>query len=172
MEDNIIDQIIDCELYLEPYYCNNSNDDINNIIIKKLKEKFEGLCYKNGFIFKDTIELIKKNIGKIEIYNNQSIIKYNIKFNCKMICPSEGDKMDVYINNKNKMGLISYIKIKDFNIHNFEDSPLIIIIPLEYLNESNYNINDININQKMNIEILGKRIKFNSNKIQLVAKIS
>ena len=172
MDNYIIDQIIDCELYLEPYYCNNSNDDINNIIIKKLKEKYEGLSYKTGYIFKGTIELIRKSIGKIEIYNNESIIKYNIKFKCKMMCPSEGDKIDVYVNNKNKMGLISYIKISEFNINNFEDSPLIIITPLEYINNSDYNINDININQKINIQILGKRIKYNSNKIQIVSKIS
>ena len=161
----ITEQIINTILYLEPFDLNNN---INNIILLRLKQKFEGLCYKEGIIINDTIELIKRKIGKVETYNNKSIIKYEITFRAKIISPSEGEELEIYINNINKMGIIGYIKVNEYNITKSENSPLIIIIPLEYINKD---ISDFNINDKINIIILGKRIKLNSDKIQLVGKL-
>ena len=161
----ITEQIINTILYLEPFDLNNN---INNIILLRLKQKFEGLCYKEGIIINDTIELIKRKIGKVETYNNKSIIKYEITFRAKIISPSEGEELEIYINNINKMGIIGYIKVNEYNITKSENTPLIIIIPLEYINKD---ISDFNINDKINIIILGKRIKLNSDKIQLVGKL-
>ena len=78
------------------------------------------------------------------------------------------------VNNINKMGVIAYIRIDEeyrTSENNFENSPLIIIIPNDIINEGELNINDINVEQKLNIEILGSRIKFRNEKIQIVGKI-
>ena len=72
------------------------------------------------------------------------------------------------------MGVIAYIRIDEeyrTSENNFENSPLIIIIPNDIINEGELNINDINVEQKLNIEILGSRIKFRNEKIQIVGKI-
>ena len=116
----ITEQIINTILYLEPFDLNNN---INNIILLRLKQKFEGLCYKEGIIINDTIELIKRKIGKVETYNNKSIIKYEITFRAKIISPSEGEELEIYINNINKMGIIGYIKVNEYNITKSENSP-------------------------------------------------
>ena len=47
----------------------------------------------------------------------------------------------------------------------------LIIIPNDIINEGTLNINDINIEQKLQIEILGTRIKYRNEKIQVVGKI-
>mgnify|MGYP001368175575 CR=1 FL=1 len=161
----ITDQIIGTELYLEPI---DLNRNIDNIILLRLKQKYEGLCYENGIIIKDTIELIQRNMGKILTYNNKSIVKYNIKYKAKIISPTEGEEISIYVNNINKMGIIGYIKIKEYNINDNESSPLIIIVPLEYIQ---CDINDIKIEQKIKVIILGKRIKINSEKIQIVGEL-
>ena len=161
----ITEQIINTILYLEPFDLNNN---INNIILLRLKQKYEGLCYKDGIILKDTIELIKRKLGKIETYNNKSIVKYEVTYKAMIISPTEGDELEIYINKINKMGIIGYIKVDEYNITNQDNSPLIIIIPLEYINKD---IKKFNINDKINIIILGKRIKLNSEKIQIVAKL-
>ena len=100
----ITEQIIDTVLYLDPI---DLNRNIDNIILLRLKQKFEGLCYKNGIIINDTIQLIKRNIGKIEIYNNKSIIKYQITFKAKIISPNDGEEIDIYVNNINKNNFIN-----------------------------------------------------------------
>ena len=72
------------------------------------------------------------------------------------------------------MGIIAYVRInEDFRTsdNNFDNSPLIIIIPNDIINEGTLNINDINIEQKLQIEILGTRIKYRNEKIQVVGKI-
>ena len=66
------------------------------------------------------------------------------------------------------MGAIGYIKVN--SEQSIDESPLIIMIPSEYFIDTPYNIDDININQKLNIVVIGLRIKFNSDKIQIIGK--
>ena len=67
------------------------------------------------------------------------------------------------------MGIIGYIKIKEYKIIDDKTSPLIVIIPMEYIK---VDINDIKVGQKVKIIILGKRIKINSEKIQIVGELN
>jgi DNA-directed RNA polymerase subunit E'/Rpb7 len=163
----IIEQLLTTNLYLSP---KNINHDIDNIIKHEMKKKYEGLCFEHGYIIPDTIDIIHKSVGKLKTENNKSKIIYNIKYKVKTIFPTEGDELDVYINNKNKLGIISYIKLGIQEKETFEESPLIIIIPNEYIIQSSLNIDDIFIGQKIKVYILGCRIKYNSDKIQVIAK--
>ena len=150
------------------------NKDIDNIILNKLKKKYEGLCKDNSFILNNSINILKRSLGRIETSDNINYIKYDISYKCSNLSPNIGDKIDCYVNNKNKMGIIAYVRInEDFRTsdNNFDNSPLIIIIPNDIINEGTGNINDINIEQKLQIEILGTRIKYRNEKIQVVGKI-
>ena len=150
------------------------NKDIDNIILNKLKKKYEGLCKDNSFILNNSISILKRSLGRIETSDNINYIKYDISYKCYTLSPNIGDKIDCHVNNKNKMGIIAYIRIdEDFRIsdNNFDNSPLIIIIPNDIINEGTLNINDINIEHKLQIEILGTRIKYRNEKIQVVGKI-
>ena len=162
----ITEQLIETELYLEP---TDLNSNIDNIILLRLKQKFEGMCYENGVIIKDTIQLITRGVGKILTHNNKSIVKYNIKYKAKIISPTEGEKISIYVNNINKMGIIGYIKIKEYKIIDDKTSPLIIIVPLEYIK---VDIKKVKVGQKVDVIILGKRIKINSEKIQIVGELN
>ena len=44
------------------------------------------------------------------------------------------------------------------------------MIPKEYFDTSILNIDDINVGQKINIVVVGSRIKYRSEKIQIIAK--
>jgi DNA-directed RNA polymerase subunit E'/Rpb7 len=150
------------------------NKDIANIILYKLQKKYEGLCKNNSFILKNSINIIKRSIGRIETHDNINYIKYDVSYKCDTITPNEGDKIECYVSNKNKMGVIAYIKIDDkykSSDNDFTNSPLIIIIPNDIINESDLNIDHIQIDKKLNVEILGHRIKYRNEKIQIVGKI-
>ena len=144
---------------------NELNKDINGLILHKLKQKYENICTENGFIIKDSINLINRELGKIITIDNINYISYLVKYNAEIIYPSEGDIIDVTVDRVNKMGIISYLDNPDKNL---EGSPLIIIIPQEYFDESTKDINSINKNQKLNVEILSTRIKYGNSKIQIV----
>ena len=72
------------------------------------------------------------------------------------------------------MGIIAYIKLDEkykSSDNDFENSPLIIIIPNDIINDTDIKLNNINLQDKLNIEILGHRIKYRNEKIQVVGKI-
>ena len=89
-----------------------------------------------------------------------------------MIRPETDDIIECYIDNINKMGVIAYIKLKDLvkdykgeNV--LKDSPLIIIVPLQLIDD----IDELNIGQKIKVKVNASRLKFNAKQIQVVGEI-
>jgi hypothetical protein len=68
------------------------------------------------------------------------------------------------------MGIVSYIKLKEGD--SSEESPMVIMVPKDYFDKSIYNLNDINIGQKLNVQVIGSRTKYRSEKIQIIAKLT
>jgi len=166
-ESYINEQLLNGNLTLDP---KDLTDDIDIIIRNRLKEQVEGICFEDGYVIPDSVKIIKRKLGKVVTTNNKSGIVYNIEYKAKVICPSEGDIIDIYVNNVNKMGVIGYIRLNEDTDRTIDGSPLIIMIPQEYFLNTTYNIDDININQKLTISVIGSRVKFNSDKIQIIGK--
>ena len=162
----ISEQLLTTNIYIN---ASNVNKDIDNVIKDNLKGKIEGLCNEDGFIIKDSINIIKKSMGKIVINDNVSYVSYTITYKAKVISPSEGDIMETHVINSNKMGIVSYLKLKDEDISN--ESPVVVMVPKEYFEESIYNFEDINIGQKLKVIVVGSRIKYRSEKVQIIAKL-
>tara|TARA_Y100001958_G_C21247647_1_gene579263 strand:+ start:7054 stop:7584 length:531 start_codon:yes stop_codon:yes gene_type:complete len=153
------------------------NQNINEIIYYKLKSMNEGLCINEGYIIKNSIEIINKSMGHIVNLNNKSYIQYNVNYKAILLSPKENDVINCYIDNINKLGIVAYIKLSellesiDIDIDKindtFNNSPVVIIIP-------EINIDDItkyNNNDNINVKINAIRIKYNSDKIQLIATL-
>jgi DNA-directed RNA polymerase subunit E'/Rpb7 len=166
MTTYISEQILKTTLSIPP---NNIHNDLETLIYTQLCDKVEGTCSENGFIFKGSATILNRSMGKIVSYDNKSFMKFEVTYKAKIISPSDGDTMRVTVNNINKMGVISFIKLEEDNILSSEDSPLIVMIPQEYFENSPLNIEDITIGQTINVQILGSRTKFRSDKIQCVA---
>lgn len=139
------------------------NRNIDGIIQNELK-KNEGKSTKEGYILKDSIEIIQRSIGKMLTINKESLIQYKVTYKIKSILPKIGDKYDCYIQNITKMGLLCFVKIE--NIEDITNSPLLIIIPKEYCKIDKYKGGD-----KINSTIIDFRIKYMSPQIQLIGKI-
>lgn len=143
------------------------NKDIDKLVLHKLKDKYEDICTENGFIVKDSIKLINRNLGKINTINNSSYITYIVRYSADIINLNDGDEINIIVDRVNKMGVLGYISTKK---NDFESSPIIIMVPNEYFDESTRDINSITKNQKMNVVIMGCRVKYGHKKIQIVAK--
>ena len=163
----ITNQIFNNNISLYP---SDLNKDIDNIILNKLKKTYEGYCKDNCFVLKNSINMINKSLGKIETHENKNVIKYDVKYSCDIISPTNGQQINIVVHNITKMGIIGYIEIdskysKSDNV--FENSPLIVIIPEDKIDD----INAVNVGQKLKTEILNYRIKFRNEQIQVVCKI-
>ena len=159
------DQILKTTLTISP---SEIQKDIDNVIQQKLKETIEGVCYEDGYVIKDSSQIIQRSPGKIVTHNKKGGIQYVITYKAKIISPSEGDVYKAVISNINKMGAIAYIRLKENDVE--ENSPVIIIIPKDYFEGTAWNIEDLNKGQTISIEVVGTRVKYQSEKIQIVGK--
>ena len=67
------------------------------------------------------------------------------------------------------MGILAYLNTDIPDLNNIKNSPILVIIPQEYLNDNN--IEEFKSGDIINIIILDYRIKYRSKQIQTVAKI-
>lgn len=163
MTDYISTQLLTTSINVE---AKNIQGDINELLYKLLKQKYEGVCNKDGFIQRDSLQIVNRSIGEVKTINNTSYIVYNITYKANIYSPVKGVKLDVSINSITKMGIIGYLKDKDQDT--IETSPFIVIIPREFFAEDD--IDNYNVNDKIKVEIEDSRIRYMSKNIQIVAK--
>ena len=156
-------QLLTASINIEPH---RIKGDINKLILYNLKKRYESVCNKDGYIEKDSIELINRSIGELKNIENKSYIIYNITYKATVISPSIGDKINCIVNSNNKMGLIGYIKMKDDDT--IKDSPFIIIIPSEYFDD----ISKVKVGDEIEVTIENYRTKYQTKQIQVVGKPS
>lgn len=141
------------------------NQNINDILTIKLKNKFEGKSISTGYIIKDTIDIVNRSkYGEC----NSGETNYNINFKTVLVSPVVGLKISCYVHNVTKAGVVAYIKLSDYGDYEgnkFEDSPLLILIPLNRFENEN-----IQENTKIDIEITAIRIRYNNKTIQIIGR--
>ena len=166
---NYIDEILTENIQI--HFNEINSKDIKTKIYNILKRKVENKCYKSGYIIENSMKPISKSLGKIVNYDSQSMIEYKIRFNVKNIKPTIDDIIECYISEKNKLGILAYIKYKDIiengKNNGISESPLLIIIPMETIDD----IDKYNDNMKIKIIVKATRVKFDANKIQVIGNI-
>ena len=145
----------------------NLSSDINQMILLNLKKRYEGVCNKDGYIIKDSIQLINRSIGQIKTINNISFINFNVTYSSDIIYPSINSEYDTFVETINKVGIISYIKLNEDDT--LKDSPYIIITPKEYIDDKVFE--SIKVNDKITIKVKSFRIKYASQQIQIVSEL-
>lgn len=163
MSNYISSQLLTTSINVE---IKNIQGDINQILYKLLKKKYEGVCNKDGYVENDSLQIINRSIGEVKTINNTSYIVYNITYKANIYSPVKETKLDISVNSITKMGIVGYLKDKEEDT--IESSPFIVIVPREYFNEGD--IDDISVNDKLKVEIIDSRIKYMSKNIQIVAK--
>lgn len=166
MTSYISEQLLTMNVDIE---AQNLHKDISNEIYNRLKFKIEGVCSEEGYTLKDSIVIIKKDLGKVVAYESKSFVRYTVTYKAKVLSPKSGDVMEMYVGSINKMGLLCYIKIKESDKPT--DSPIIAIVPLDYIENSDYNINDINVGQTLKIRVLGSEARYLSTTIKAVGEL-
>lgn len=144
------------------------SEDINQVILLNLKKRYEGVCNKDGYIIKDSIELINRSIGEIKTINNSSFINFNVTYSSDIIYPSVDSEYETYVETKNKVGIISYIKLQEDDT--IKESPYIIITPKEYIDDKVFE--SIKVNDKIKVKVKSYRIKYMAKQIQIVSELS
>ena len=168
MDSHIKKQLLTTKIHI------NSSDiyktkNIDGLIKFNMKKQIEGFCNDNGYVFIDSLKIIKRSHGIIITQNNVSKIEFDITYEINVLLPCKDDKYDCIIESITKMGIIAYMYSNDDTINNIQKSPLLFIVPEEYIGDND--ISKFIKGQKINITVVEIRIKYRSSQIQVVGKI-
>ena len=141
-----------------------SKKNIDGYLKYLLKSKYEGKCNNNGYIIPDSLNIIQRSIGTITTIDSESHIKYEITYEIKSIIPCVGDVFKCVVNSYTKMGIVGFLDYK--NNEEIEKSPILFIVPKEFLDSSR----DYKNGDKIDVKVLDIRIKFMSDQIQIISE--
>ena len=77
--------------------------------------------------------------------------------------PLKDDILECVVSNTTKMGCIAYIQTEGEE-YDVKTSPLLIIIPRDYLKE------EYKINERISVEVITSKVKYNAKQVQVIAK--
>jgi DNA-directed RNA polymerase subunit E'/Rpb7 len=145
---------------------NQLNKNYKKYILIKLQKEYEGVFTKFGLIKKDTIEIIKLSLGIIEQNSFEGNILYNVQFKADLCNPTIGSIILCTVKNLNNFGILC-------TATDGEDSIIEVIVPKKSLAiKSDIDLNNIKIDDKVFIEIMGKKQELNDTKIKCIGKIT
>ena len=141
------------------------NKNYQKYIFNNLKNSLEGSFSKFGLIKKDSIELIKISLGKLEQHSFEGNILYNVQFKALICNPVIGNIILCKVVNTNNFGILC--SSSENNVTVIE-----VIIPKKSIAiQSDINLNNIKINDDVYVEIMGKKPQLNDTKIKCIGKI-
>lgn len=134
-----------------------SGVDINELLLKKLQNEVGDKC-TDGYIKKDSIEILTRSIGKVDCARLNSCQVYNVTYKA-LVCDHVEDKIvEGKINQPNNMGAIMQVE------------PLSIVLPKQH--HKNIEIfNGLNAGDRVRVKISGSFYGKNDTEINAVGLI-
>ena len=87
--------------------------NIDGLITYHLKNLFEGMCGKEGYVIKNSIFVVQRSIGKIVTIDSKSNVQYDVTYKLRTIHPSKDDEYECLVEDSVIDGLIERCGIKD-----------------------------------------------------------
>lgn len=150
------------------------SNNYKNVIVKKLKEKYEGHCSKFGLIIPESIALESILRNEVELHSFHGFALYDVRFTATICNPSEGSIITANVVNMNSFAVLCYSgNTDDGHIKNAVE----IIIPRQVENIINFSKNtiqptdQIKIGDRVNVEIIGKKHQLGSKKIAAIGRL-
>mgnify|MGYP000928861946 CR=1 FL=1 len=143
----------------ELLFPNELSNNIDETLLDKIKHKLGNRCSKEGYIEKDTIEILERSLGMLDTSHFSGNIVYDIKLKVNTCNPLEGDVLDCTIMGKNKIGIIC------------KKGPLLIALSKIH-HEDNLDIFDsLDKHDKIKVEVICSKYELNDTEIRVIAKL-
>ena len=135
------------------------NNKVDTYLIESLKKKNEEKCISEGFIKKDSINILKKSIGTVKGSRFNGGINFVLLYKALICNPKIGSiiKCQVKMIN-NKLGLLG------------NNGPLTIIVGKQFHNNPLL-LDEINIDDIIEIKIIDSKYSLNDKEIKIIGKL-
>jgi DNA-directed RNA polymerase subunit E'/Rpb7 len=134
------------------------NKNINDTILRILKNNIEDKCLDKGFVKKDSVNIIKRSAGIFSGSLFNGSVKFNVVFSCELCHPNKGDILKCKVLRVNELGVRGLVgPIKVTVAKQFQDNKSI--------------FKDIKEGDMIEVVVLDKKFDLNNKFIQVAAKI-
>lgn len=130
--------------------------NIDNILLNKIKNKIGNKCNELGYVEKESIELLSRNLGIINSSQFNGDVQYNIKLRANICLPVKGNILHAKVKGKNKIGVFAIC----------ESIQVIVAHAHHEANE----LDDISIDDDIKIEVINYKFKLNDICIKVIGK--
>jgi DNA-directed RNA polymerase subunit E'/Rpb7 len=156
-----MDNIFIESLFRTPFRCDSKSltHDIDTFILEALKNLFEGLCNKHGYVVPDSLSIVKRSIPYIYGSQLDSGIKYDIVYKATICCPATDNVIKCTIDKINKLGILCITH------------PMNMIIAKDF-HKNTDSFNKLSVGDEIEIKIIDKRFNLNDKIIQVIAKLN
>ena len=144
-------------------------NDMSTSILQVLKDKKEGICSNHGFIKKNSIKLCEVGPGKVELTSFHGYINYTVKYSAEVCNPVKNDIVNAKVQNINNFGILCTSTVEDDG----EDMPVLEIIVPKHSPAivSAINLENVEIGDKVIVQIIGKKYQLYNKKISIIGRI-
>lgn len=142
-------------------------DEFDVVILQKLQKSLEGVCSRHGYIKTNSIEIVKRSMGKLMKQHFNGYIQFSVICRGEVCNPAKDTVVEAKVVNKNALGLLAESYVDD------GDVPVLdIIVPKKTAGiVSEINSDDISIGDNIHVMIIGKRFQLNDTKISVIGKV-
>ena len=145
------------------------NKEFKTEVLRRLKQKVEGICTKHGFIKHDTIEIHKITPGVIELISLCGNVVYDVYFYAEVCNPALGTVIQATVSNINRFGILAESGYKQGDDY---ISVIEVIIAKNSVNiQSEIDLETLKIGDDIRVEILGRKFELGSKKISSIGRV-
>jgi len=135
------------------------DQNIKQTLKKILSENFEGKCNINGYIKKNSINIISYSCGTLKSNN----IEFTVLFECLVCHPVEGMLINCVVKDITKAGIRAELPN--------DDKTLVIFVARDH-HYNSQKFASIKIHDNINVKVLGQRYELNDKFISVIAEIN
>ncbi len=140
--------------------------EIDEILLKKLKDAYEGKCTRYGYIAPDSLQVTKRSAGMCVKQHFNGHLKYEVVCRAEACNPPVMTTVSAVVKNKNELGIYaeSIITVADREI-----SVLDIIVPKKTVGfTSEVDLNSVQTGQTIYVKVLTKKFKLYDKQISII----
>jgi len=138
--------------------------DFEKTILKKIKENYENICSKYGYIKNNSIKIIKRSIGLVKNQHFNGNTSFCVQCLAEICNPIQGSIIKCKVKNINKMGVLAEGYYQNIPI-------LEIIIPSNSAGiKSEINLETLVKGQEIKIEVCGKKYQLFDKHISIIGR--
>jgi len=149
-----------CELSecinLFPYQLNKN---LENNILKNLRNMIEGKCLKDGYVRPYSVVIIKRSNGYFKGNHLEGEMTFDVEFMADICRPLKGDIVIAEVYNINKLGLVA------------KKGPLLIYAIKQHCDNNTFFEKGISIGQTLKFEVNTSKFQLGNDVITVIAKI-